>query len=117
MDIDRRGQWLRGVLDLCVLGALATGEGHGYGLIQRLEAAGVGRIKGGTLYPVLARLEHAGLVAADWRLGEHGPGRKYYVLTEAGEDVLASQGRAWRAFTDSTRSLLDESGLNERRLP
>ena len=117
MEVDRRALWLRGVLDLCVLGVLVSAEGHGYGLIQRLETAGLSRIKGGTLYPVLARLEQAGLVAAEWRLGAHGPGRKYYVLTEAGEDVLASQGRAWRAFTDSTRSLLDESGLNERRLP
>ncbi len=106
MEADRRGQWLHGVLDLCVLGALVDGEGHGYGLIQRLETSGLGRVKGGTLYPVLARLEQAGLVVAQWRAGEHGPGRKYYSLTEVGVDFLWSQAQAWRAFTESTNTLL-----------
>jgi len=108
MEADRRGQWLRGVLDLCLLAVLAGGEGHGYGLIQRLETSGMGRVKGGTLYPVLARLEQAGLVVAQWRAGEHGPGRKYYCLTKAGADFLRSQAQAWRAFTESTNTLLGD---------
>ena len=114
MEVDRRALWLRGVLDLCVLGVLVSAEGHGYGLIQRLETAGLSRIKGGTLYPVLARLEQAGLVVAEWRLGAHGPGRKYYVLTEAGGDFLRSQSEAWRAFTETTHSLLEERSSHAR---
>ncbi|WP_306215484.1 PadR family transcriptional regulator, partial [Actinoplanes sp. RD1] len=60
--MDRRQQWLRGVLDLCVLGALARGESYGYEIGRQLESAGLGAIAGGTLYPVLLRLERLGLV-------------------------------------------------------
>ena len=67
MDSDRRGQWLRGVLDICVLALLSEGESYGYQLAQALDAAGVGPIQGGTLYPVLLRLQKTGLVTAQWR--------------------------------------------------
>jgi PadR family transcriptional regulator PadR len=48
---------LRGVLELCVLGALRGGPSYGYALAQSLEQAGLGTVKGGTLYPLLGRLE------------------------------------------------------------
>ncbi|GAA0406345.1 PadR family transcriptional regulator [Micromonospora fiedleri] len=98
MDSDRRGQWLRGVLDLCVLALLRDGESYGYELAQALDAAGVGPIQGGTLYPVLLRLQRTGLVTAQWRAGESGPARKYYQLTDDGLAALRHGGNAWLAF-------------------
>ncbi|CAN5751328.1 hypothetical protein BH24ACT2_BH24ACT2_09320 [soil metagenome] len=71
---DRRRQWLRGVLDLCVLATLAERERHGYAIASRLGEAGLGDVKGGTLYPLLARLQTAGHVTTRWEPGEHGPG-------------------------------------------
>ncbi|MGS2613871.1 PadR family transcriptional regulator [Micromonospora sp. LZ34] len=98
MDSDRRGQWLRGVLDLCVLALLCEGESYGYQIAQALDAAGVGPIQGGTLYPVLLRLQRTGLVTAQWREGAAGPARKYYRLTDSGRAALRQDGRAWLAF-------------------
>ncbi|GIJ34072.1 PadR family transcriptional regulator [Verrucosispora sp. WMMD703] len=98
MDSDRRGQWLRGVLDLCVLALLRDGESYGYQLAQSLDAAGVGPIQGGTLYPVLLRLQRTGLVTARWREGDSGPARKYYQLTDDGRAALRHGGNAWLAF-------------------
>ncbi|PZF87509.1 PadR family transcriptional regulator [Micromonospora endophytica] len=98
MDGDRRGQWLRGVLDLCVLGLLHDGESYGYQLAQALDTAGVGPIQGGTLYPVLLRLQRTGLVTAQWREGDSGPARKYYQLTDDGRAALRHGGNAWLAF-------------------
>lgn len=98
VDSDRRGQWLRGVLDLCVLALLREGESYGYQLAQALDAAGVGPIQGGTLYPVLLRLQRTGLVAAQWREGAAGPARKYYRLTDSGRAALRQDGGAWLAF-------------------
>lgn len=103
---DRRAQWLRGVLDLCVLAALTERERYGYELSQRLEAAGLGRIKGGTLYPLLARLEEAGLVGNRWEPGEQGPGRKYYALTPAGRAYLAAEAGSWTEFAAHASALL-----------
>jgi PadR family transcriptional regulator PadR len=106
---DRRALWLRGVLDLCVLAALTECERYGYDLSQRLEKAGLGRLKGGTLYPLLARLEEAGLVTTRWQPGEQGPSRKYYGLTAAGRERLAVQASTWSEFAASVSALLEST--------
>ncbi|MBW8485829.1 PadR family transcriptional regulator [Actinomadura parmotrematis] len=111
MTADRRASWLKGVLDLLVLAALTEGESYGYEIAKTLAAAGVGEIKGGTLYPVLNRLEEAGEVAAEFRAAERGPGRRYYRLTPRGRATLADQGGGWLAFDASVRSLLARGGV------
>jgi PadR family transcriptional regulator PadR len=110
VDSDRRALWLRGVLELCVLAALRDGERYGYELAQVLARSGLGEIKGGTLYPVLARLADSGLVTAEWRPGAGGPARKYYVLTPAGAELLALESAQWRSFHDAVRAILDTRG-------
>ncbi|MEV6489318.1 PadR family transcriptional regulator [Actinoplanes sp. NPDC051633] len=107
MDRDRRAQWLRGVLDLCVLGALAGGESYGYQIAQRLEVGGLGPIAGGTLYPTLLRLEKVGLIRADWRGGEGGPARKYYRLSDEGAATLRESSREWSGFVGVVNAFLE----------
>lgn len=99
-------EWLRGVLGVCVLRVLADGPTYGYAIAARLDDAGLGAVKGGTLYPLLARFEAAGLVEVEWRPGEGGPGRKYYALTGAGHRAAAEQASRWAEFTTITCSLL-----------
>ena len=106
---DRRwpSEWLRGVLELCVLAVLdREGASYGYVIAQRLEQAGLGAVKGGTLYPILARLEREGLVAATWAAGESGPGRKYVELTDTGRLELLTRAQSWRQFVAGTTRLL-----------
>jgi PadR family transcriptional regulator, regulatory protein PadR len=100
------GDWLRGVLEVCVLRVLADGPTYGYAVAQRLAGAGLGTLKGGTLYPLLARFETAGLVAVEWRAGEGGPGRKYYALTDDGRRAWRAQAERWAAFARLTTSLV-----------
>lgn len=109
---DRRGALLRGTLDLLVLASLKNGERYGYELAQHLEAGGLGRVKGGTLYPLLARLEGSDLLAATWRTGEHGPGRRYYTLTPKGRTIFRDEARDWLRFDEAVRSLLTQGGVN-----
>jgi PadR family transcriptional regulator PadR len=111
MSADRRASWLKGVLDLLVLASLTEGENYGYEIAKSLAESGRGPIKGGTLYPVLNRLEEAGLVAAEFRVTERGPGRRYYRLTEQGRSTLAEQGDLWVAFDRSVRSVLAKGGI------
>ena len=99
-------EWLRGVLELCVLRVLADGATYGYAVATRLADSGLGTVKGGTLYPLLIRLENAGLVTAQWRAGDGGPGRKYYELTEHGRAELASTTDRWVRFTALTGEIL-----------
>ncbi|WP_344448742.1 PadR family transcriptional regulator [Actinocorallia aurantiaca] len=106
MISDRRSSWLKGVLDLLVLATLTDGENYGYEIAKNLSEAGLGEIKGGTLYPVLNRLEEAGLVSAEFRAAERGPGRRYYQLTPLGEQTLNEQGGLWLSFDESVRAVL-----------
>ncbi|WP_214413902.1 PadR family transcriptional regulator [Sphaerisporangium fuscum] len=106
MTADRRASWLKGVLDLLVLASLSEGESYGYEISKTLAEAGLGQIKGGTLYPVLNRLEEAGQLAAEFRATERGPGRRYYRLTDQGRETLLEQGARWLAFDESVRALL-----------
>lgn len=96
MDADRvAGEWVRGVLPLCALAALAGGEAHGYAIVTRLADAGVGQVKGGAMYPVLNRLETEGAVTSAWREGIAGPGRKVFALTEDGRQRLSELTGQW----------------------
>lgn len=108
MDIERGwpSEWLRGVLGVCVLRILEDGATYGYAIATRLEQAGLGVVKGGTLYPLLGRLETAGWVEVDWRPGAGGPGRKYYALTSDGRRQAVDQAQSWAAFTTVTGQLI-----------
>lgn len=99
---DWPGDWLRGVLSLCVLRVLAEGPTYGYALGVRLARAGLGDLKGGTLYPALTRLEQAGHLTVEWRAGDGGPGRKYYSLTSSGRAALDDGAVRWAAFAALT---------------
>lgn len=93
-------EWLRGALELCTLGVISRGPTYGYQITADLAAAGLGTIKGGTLYPLLARLEEAGLVSVEWRPSESGPARKYYSLSPAGRSRFEERRHQWVLFAE-----------------
>ncbi len=111
-DVQWPGEWMRGVLSLCVLAVVAEQETYGYAVAQRLHAAGLGTVKGGTLYPVLARLEQDGLLVSSWREGDAGPGRKFFAVTPAGEAALRERSDSWLVFHERAMGL-----LTSRRTP
>jgi PadR family transcriptional regulator, regulatory protein PadR len=77
-------QMRKGVLDLCILKALASGECYGYALVKSLVAIpGIG-VAEGSIYPLLSRLKKQGLVTTRLEESSEGPARKYYRLTPAG---------------------------------
>ncbi len=100
------GEWMRGVLSLCVLTVVAEEETYGYAVAQRLQAAGLGTVKGGTLYPVLTRLEQEGLLTSTWREGNGGPGRKFFAVTPDGRVALQDRTTSWLTFTERATALL-----------
>src|SRR6266566_3732539 len=87
-----QGDQLRGHLETIVLSNLEQGEAHGLEILRRLEEAGCGllRLKEGSLYPALYRLEAAGEVAAVWEEephGRRGARRRIYRLTAKAEPI------------------------------
>jgi PadR family transcriptional regulator PadR len=98
---------LRGVLDLCLLALLEKRVVYGYELAQRLAEHGL-PVAGGSTYPLLARLERAGLVQAETRRSDQGPARKYYSLTPAGISALRDGREEWRSVAAAVGSVLEE---------
>ncbi len=104
--------WVRTSLALAVLAVLEEGDRHGYALAQRIEALGLGPVRGGALYPVLGRLETEGAVSAAWQAGDGGPGRKVYCLTPAGRARRAAEVAGWATFSTSLDALLATTSAN-----
>ena len=105
------GDQLRGHLDTMILATLEGGEAHGLGVLQRLDAAGCGllKLKEGSLYPALYRLEAAGLVASSEQpvpSGQKGAPRRVYRLTRKGRGVLAQGRDQFRKFTSIIGGIL-----------
>lgn len=97
------GDKLRGHLETMVLSTLERGQAHGLEILHRLEEAGCGllRLKEGSLYPALYRLEAAGEVKAVWESEQHGrrgARRRFYTLTAKGQRKLNAGRVEWQQF-------------------
>ncbi|MGW7350466.1 PadR family transcriptional regulator [Streptomyces sp. Z26] len=106
---DASAGWLRGALPLCVAAALAEGDRHGYALVRRLADQGLGTVRGGALYPVLARMESDGAVESRWEAGDGGPGRKVYRLTDTGRERLREEIARWQEFSHAMDGLVGQA--------
>jgi PadR family transcriptional regulator, regulatory protein PadR len=103
---------LRGSLDLMVLSALAQSSKYGYLLQKTLSDNSQQRIKlsAGTLYPLLHRLEEAGLITSRWE-DSTGRRRKWYELTAKGHKRLVKQAELWQQYAQCITRLLGEIQL------
>src|SRR3954470_8993920 len=88
---------LPGTLDLLILKAVSLGPQHGYGVLLRIEqiSGGALDIEQGALYPALYRLEHQGLLEAEWGVSENNRKAKFYTLTAAGRKRLRQETEGW----------------------
>lgn len=96
------GNELRGHLETMVLSVLEHGEAHGYEILQRIERLGSDalKLKEGTLYPALYRLEEGGSLSSKWDTdaARRGPRRRLYRLTRKGKAELEKRRASWRHF-------------------
>ena len=92
-------QMRKGVMDYCVLAILANGDSYAPAIITELKKAEMIVVEG-TLYPILTRMKNAGYLTYRWEESPQGPPRKYYTLTEAGHEHLASLDEAWTTLVE-----------------
>lgn len=94
---------LPGTLDVLILKAVSLGKLHGYGVILRIEqiSGGALLVQQGALYQALARLEHRGLIDAEWGTSENNRRAKYYHLTAAGRRTLKEEAASWKRLSDA----------------
>lgn len=100
----------RGTLEMLLLRILADEPTYGYELLNRLGRRSAGRfeIKEGTLYPVLYRLEDAGLVVPEWEQRSRGVPRKIYRLTDSGAERLIELSNAWADFSAAISAVMTD---------
>ena len=95
----------KGLLDLCILNALADKERYGYDLVKTLlNIPGMG-VTEGTLYPLLSRLRVQGLISARLEESTVGPARKYYSLTREGRKIMAAMNSYLETINEGTARL------------
>ncbi|MDO5411179.1 MAG: PadR family transcriptional regulator [Lachnospiraceae bacterium] len=103
-------QMLKGTLEGCVIAIISKKETYGYEIAEQLKDYGFGRIAEGTIYPLLLRLEKNLLIKAVYRDSGVGPKRKYYSLTEKGEEELKLFFQNYRELTTAVNSLIKDTG-------
>ena len=95
-------QFKKGSLEMVLLCLIARKETYGYEIITQLNdygAAVLGYAKEGTVYPILYRLQDAGLIQC--RIApapSNGGSKKYYSITEKGKDTLKELVVFWQRY-------------------
>ena len=100
----------KGLIDLSILSILYRDKKYGLQIIKELDSSsgGILKLKEGTLYPALHRLEAKGLVKSEWIISDSGMPRRYYVLTEDGKRAYCSGRRAWERLVKSMENVLGD---------
>ncbi len=94
-----------------ILSILSSGESYGYEIIQRVKELSDGEMewKDGMLYPLLHRLEEQDLIESEWRIGEAGKKRKYYIIVESGKKELESVRSQWVKVNNTMEKIWGEN--------
>ncbi len=100
---------LKGTLDLLILRTLDLEPRHGLGVADRIEqiTRGTFRVKPGSLYPALHRLEQRGFIEGGWEESPGGVRGKYYRLTPAGRRQLITERRTWARIVLAVGQVLE----------
>ncbi|MGA7522599.1 MAG: PadR family transcriptional regulator [Acidobacteriaceae bacterium] len=91
---------LQGTLDLLILKAIGDGEFHGLGISRRIDqiTQGTFRVKPGSLFPALHRMEEAGWLSSFWGESENNRRAKFYRRTRAGERQFGIETKEWETI-------------------
>jgi PadR family transcriptional regulator PadR len=98
-------QMRKGVLELCILSILSQGDAYPTEIIEKLKETKLVVVEG-TLYPLLTRLKNTGLLSYRWEESTSGPPRKYYKLTEIGEQYLRELQISWNELVDAVNKTI-----------
>lgn len=96
----RETQLLKGVLEGCVLEMISQEEIYGYELVQKLRQSGFENMVGGTIYPLLQKLEKKGYIKSYIKPSLDGPDRKYFTITRDGEIYLIAFWQEWSSLVE-----------------
>jgi len=99
---------MQGTLDLLLLKIIGLSPQHGWAISQRLKQVSDQelQVSDGSLYPALHKLELAGWITAEWKVGVLGRRAKFYTLTRAGRRRLDHETEHWRRVSGAITRVL-----------
>jgi transcriptional regulator len=105
----KSAELLPGTLDMLILKAVSLRPLHGYGVLLRIQqmSGDALQIQQGSLYPALYRLEHQGLITAEWGESDNNRRAKYYTVTPAGRRRLREETASWHRLTTAIGAALN----------
>ena len=92
------------LLDACALAILHRGDTYGYEITQEMKKSIT--VSESTLYPVLRRLQQEQLCQT-YDQPYQGRNRRYYRITEKGEEQLRDYLKQWNDYRNAIQRLLD----------
>jgi transcriptional regulator len=100
---------VKGTLDLLVLRTLELQPLHGAAIAERIfqTTRGTFRIKAGSLFPALHRLEQDGLIEGEWETPPKGRRIRSYRLTRDGRRHLAAEKATWQRVVAAMSLVLE----------
>jgi transcriptional regulator len=106
---NKTAELLPGTLDMLILKAVSLAPLHGYGVLLRIKqiSGDALDIPQGSLYPALYRLEHQGLIAAEWGQSDNNRRAKFYTLTAAGRRRLREETVGWNRLASAIGAALN----------
>ena len=105
-------QLKKGVLEMLVLRLVCQHPTYGYELLVHMDKTSHGffKVKEGTLYPILYRLEDDGLIESHWQQSDSGrvAPKKMYAATKAGHLALKEDLDLWKRFCEGVEQFTSE---------
>lgn len=97
---------ISGHIDIILLKIISLEDGYGYSISKQIShiTDDECEIKEASLYSGLRRLEGEKLIASYWGDETQGGRRKYYTLTQAGRERLATERVKW----EMTKHILEK---------
>ena len=94
----------KGILEFCILSVIKQGEAYPSDIIDKMKLANL-HIFEGTLYPLLTRLKNAEMLTYRWVESSGGPPRKYFSLTEKGNEFYKELEATWNELSDAVQKI------------
>jgi PadR family transcriptional regulator PadR len=98
----------KGILEFCILSIIRRGEAYPGDIIEEMRAANL-HIFEGTLYPLLTRLKNADMLTYRWVESNSGPPRKYFSLTEKGQEFYKELETTWVELANAVHTLASKN--------
>ena len=94
-------------MEYCILTIIRQKEVYTSDILETLRKANLLVVEG-TLYPLLSRLKNNGLLKYRWQESTDGPPRKYFTLTDEGEQLVTALNDEWTTISRAITKITEQ---------